>query len=384
MTKAIFAHDHRFAQQHSKFFDRGGLPESVLKRYVDAFGSIDVICRSDIIESTNLPSIDNPLIRFHPQPNLRSASALANFGRVNAAIGKLVTESDVVIARLPSLLGWMTSCAARRAGKPYLVEVVGNALEAGRLHGTRLGQIAGPIEHWLTAREVRRAPTVIYITAQYLQRIYPTAGRSFVCPNVSIEPIPQTGLAARNARHLENPAKRIGLIGSLDVNYKGHAAAITTLALLRDCYGLTDVTLEFAGRGDGTRWIALAKKLDVSDNVKFLGTISPGDDMMAWLDELALLLQPSMTEAQGRSIIEGMSRGCPVVASNVGGIPELLEAEWLTAPNDVSGLAKRCATLLQSPATYRRTSLRNWQTAHSFRHEEIEHIRRTAFSSLRS
>lgn len=382
--KALFAHDHRFVSDGEAFYDFGGLPEAALRRYADVFDRVDVICRSTLAGSGDLHAIGDPRIKFLPQPDLRSISGLSNFGSVRKSVIQQVASADVVVARLPSLLGWMAARAARKLHVPYVIEVVGNAKEASQLHGSRLGALTGPIEHWLTRREVQKAHNVIYITECYLQRVYPTTGRFVVCPNVMVTPISEAKLAVRLQRFPQRKFRRIGLIGSLDVNYKGHAAALRALKILRARPGFSDVSLEFAGRGDKRRWVALAKELGVVDAVTFLGTIPPGEGVMDWLDDIDLLLQPSKTEAQGRSILEGMSRGCPVVASNVGGIPELLSPEVLTAPDDASAISVRCAQVLGDTSFYRLQATRNLRETHRFDVDVIERVRYSFFAELRA
>lgn len=382
--KLVFAHDHRFVRAEGKFHSRGGLPQTVLARYAEGFDCVQVICRVEDRSEIELPPIEREDIHFHPQENISSLSGLRNFRRVKIRIAALVSESDAVVARLPSLLGVMAASEARRQGVPCLIEVVGNALEAAKLHGSSLGQIFGPIMHLLTKREVYYAGIAVYITQQYLQAVYPTQGKQFVCPNVRVSRLPEEGLWARQQIHPRSTAPRIGLIGSLDVNYKGHDVAIEALHHLSIRHGLADATLEFAGGGAVTRWKPLAAAQGVSDRVRFHGSIPSGSAMMAWIDDLDLLLQPSLTEGQGRAIIEGMSRGCPVVATDVGGIPELLESDWLASPRDAAALAERCACLLNSPEQYGGVAARNWAKTSEFDSMRIEEVRKEAFAVLRA
>jgi len=381
--KSIFAHDHIFLNDGSNYYSKSGIPETVLCRYAVAFDSVDVVCRSLQVESTDLIPILDSRIRFYPQQNLRALSGIIGFAQVRREIARLVGLADVVVARLPSLLGWMAAREARLQGIPYAVEVVGNAYEANILHGSRLGRFVARAEHWLTAYEVLQAKNVIYITEHYLQGIYPTKGRAFVCPNVRVEPVQERMLDQRLIRIKRSEKRKIGLVGSLDVNYKGHRVALEVLKVLRDYYGVVNVEIEFAGGGDQVRWRDIAKELGVSEQVTFKGSIPPGEMVMEWLDSIDMLLQPSKTEGQGRAILEGMSRGCPVVASNVGGIPELLSSAMMTYSDDVSGMARRCVDILTKGEAYAEQSRRNWGVAHRFRPSLIERVRDEAFNCLR-
>jgi glycosyltransferase involved in cell wall biosynthesis len=55
-------------------------------------------------------------------------------------------------------------------------------------------------------------------------------------------------------------------------------------------------------------------------------------------------VQPSQTEGLPRALIEAMSRGCPCIGSNAGGIPELLDNAHIFS----SGNVKELATILAS------------------------------------
>ncbi len=70
------------------------------------------------------------------------------------------------------------------------------------------------------------------------------------------------------------------------------------------------------------------------------------------LSDADIFVLPSLAEARPRSIIEAMSLGVPVVASDVGGIPSLVdhdETGLLVPAGDAVGLALAIDRLVQSP-----------------------------------
>src|SRR5699024_5563386 len=79
--------------------------------------------------------------------------------------------------------------------------------------------------------------------------------------------------------------------------------------------------------------IKLAKSLQVENQVFFTDSLPGGKKVLKWLDKLDIYIQPSLTEGLPRALIEAMSRGLPCVASSVGGIPELLDGQFIHNPN---------------------------------------------------
>jgi glycosyltransferase involved in cell wall biosynthesis len=76
-------------------------------------------------------------------------------------------------------------------------------------------------------------------------------------------------------------------------------------------------------------------------------------DLPALCNLTTLAVLPSLTEAFGRVLIEAMASGCPVVASHVGGIPEVIatpEVGTLVPPADPLALANACLAILDDPA----------------------------------
>lgn len=68
---------------------------------------------------------------------------------------------------------------------------------------------------------------------------------------------------------------------------------------------------------------ALARDLDVADRVRFLGFVDH-KDMPPYLWASDIFIRPSLSEGLGNSFIEAMAAGLPVIATNVGGIPDFL------------------------------------------------------------
>jgi glycosyltransferase involved in cell wall biosynthesis len=87
---------------------------------------------------------------------------------------------------------------------------------------------------------------------------------------------------------------------------------------------------------------------------------------------------PSRQEGLPRALVEAMARALPCISSTVGGIPELLPAEDLVRPGDVSMLTRKITKVLQDPARLQAMSARNLERSRDFR-EDVLQVRRTTW-----
>ncbi|PIV38661.1 MAG: hypothetical protein COS30_00870 [Candidatus Portnoybacteria bacterium CG02_land_8_20_14_3_00_45_8] len=74
---------------------------------------------------------------------------------------------------------------------------------------------------------------------------------------------------------------------------------------------------------------------------------------MRYLPAFQVYVQPSLKEGFGYSVLEALAAGLPIVASYVGGLPELIKNEengFLVLPRNPDMLAKKIMELLQNPA----------------------------------
>jgi glycosyltransferase involved in cell wall biosynthesis len=109
--------------------------------------------------------------------------------------------------------------------------------------------------------------------------------------------------------------------------------------------------LLLVGKGDekGEEEIKLKEQVEnlgLANNVRFLGWRPDVDEIMGCFDIFVL---PSLNEGMGRVLVEAMSAGLPIVASRVGGIPDLVthgENGLLVPPADACALERAISDLL--------------------------------------
>src|SRR5690349_1336451 len=109
-----------------------------------------------------------------------------------------------------------------------------------------------------------------------------------------------------------------------------------------------DLRLVCAGDGDRIGVAHYAERLGIADAVKFTGWVGPSGKR-ALLEHAAVFALPAYDAALPVSLIEAMSAGVPVVASPVGGIPEVVAdgaSGFLVAPGDKGALERALRRLL--------------------------------------
>jgi glycosyltransferase involved in cell wall biosynthesis len=114
-----------------------------------------------------------------------------------------------------------------------------------------------------------------------------------------------------------------------------------------------DVRLLVAGQGDVDRLQGLAAAEGVADAVSLLGPRRDVTDLLAAANVGVL---SSDFEGMPLAVLEYMAAGLPVVATGVGGLPEIVregETGFLVAPRDPAALAERISRLLADPALAR-------------------------------
>jgi glycosyltransferase involved in cell wall biosynthesis len=170
----------------------------------------------------------------------------------------------------------------------------------------------------------------------------------------AIQPIEHSGAAGSVPRLEPEGAFRIGIIGRLKP-IKGHEVLLRALAQLGH---VSNLRLYIFGEGPTeTALRTLCRESRIEDRVAFMGF---QENIHGYLRQLDALAMPSFHEGIPYAALEAMSLGVPLVASDVGGLHEILEHEvdaLLVPPGDAGTLARAIERLVGDPALRSRLSL---------------------------
>ncbi len=327
--KILFVHDHIFRKIGNAIYSSGGLNNGALERYTEFADHVTVIARIVEEKSTSAKwsKITNPKITIVGSSNFRFEG-----------IREEVEKSDRLIVRLPSFLGIQVLNINRNFKKPYAIEMVGCPWGALWDHSIK-GKVAALPMMLATKLFVKKAKYVLYVTNEFLQKMYPTNGVTVGCSNVLIKMRGDSVLQNRLDKIRNYNGKIIlGTAAALNVKYKGQKFVIRALSELKK-QGITNYEYQMIGNGDASKLINEAQKNNVKDQVKIIGQINH-DKVFEWLESIDVYVQPSLQEGLPRAVIEAMSYGLPCMGSDVAGIPELIDESMLFKKGNSHEIAK--------------------------------------------
>jgi glycosyltransferase involved in cell wall biosynthesis len=246
--------------------------------------------------------------------------------------------------------GLLGRIAARLAGVPIIVHT---------FHGHVLHGYYGPVQNWALRRMERTlawfSHRLVTVSEQVKKELveYRVAGpeRITVIP-LGLELEPYLDAAARRGEFrremgLSSDAKLVGIVGRI-FPVKNHALFLESAARI----AAAEPAARFVIVGDGLLRFALeqqARDLGIADRVLFTGWRS---DLAPIYADLDILVGSSNNEGTPLSAIEAMAASCPVVATRVGGVPDLIsdyKTGRLVPPRDAEALAGAVLDLLHNP-----------------------------------
>ena len=346
-------------------------------RYLEVFENVHVVARVQQVASPPLgfKRSDGDRVSFVPIPYyVGPLQYLSKRVEVIRATRRASRNSDALVLRVGSQLAAIYLSQVSRE-RPFGLEVVGDPFDTFSPAASR-----HPLRRFFRRKftedlrnQCKRAAAVAYVTEGALQSRYPPSKGAFSTSYSSID------LAESDFREKTDfsDSYRLISVGTLEELYKGIDVLLDAVAV---CHARKlPLTLEIVG--DGRYRPVLERKarnLGIDRFVTFAGHVTPGDGVRTRLDLAGLFVLASRQEGLPRSLIEAMARGLPCIATQVGGIPELLDHSDLVPPNDVNALATAIFEAVKSEERRRAMSSRNFLSAKRYLSGSLR-IRRVSF-----
>jgi len=270
-------------------------------------------------------------------------------------------EIDVIHAHWLVPQGLVAALAAMLLRKPVVVTAHG-----ADVYGLR-GKWASAIKRWILGR-MTRVTAVSRNLAAGIEELASNTPVEVISMGVDVAHF-RRQRSARVVSQSEGVSRPIVLFVGRLAEKKGVQYLVDAMPTVLNA--APDATLVVIGDGPLRADLEQrARDLGILDSVQFMGAMRPGE-LPRYYSAADVLVAPSIvaeggdTEAFGLVIAEAMACGCPVIASDVGGIGDLISHEktGLLAPQRNSAeLAEALCRLLSDPALRQR--LRKQASAH--------------------
>jgi glycosyltransferase involved in cell wall biosynthesis len=217
-------------------------------------------------------------------------------------------------------------------------------------HTTIKSQRLGTRNSRVGFRDLEKSEKVTYLAYPFLriaETLYLKQKRSFIAPSYwmkqwlindhqiknSIKVIPNSvdvhdyEKTDKHNTQFDQFGRRIVLYVGRLLAMKGIDSLIDALPRIIERFGKKELLFIFAGPGDQTRYLEQIKRLDLTSCVLFTGPLSR-ESTRDLMHAAEILVAPSVLENSPYTILEAMACKKPVVATAVGGIPEIIQTGY--------------------------------------------------------
>lgn len=222
---------------------------------------------------------------------------------------------------------------ALKEGVPYIVH-----LHSGKF--ASFYENGSPKKQGMIREFLGNAATAVVLSEEWCTYLV----NNRICPASAITILHNAVLLPDSFSSLNN--KRVLFLGKLDSN-KSPDVLLRAGAKLYE--HRSDFMLVFAGDGEIEKYESLANDLDISAQCEFLGWVSKEKEQL--FSSCSVFCLPSKAEGMPMSLLEAMAHGLAVIATPVGGIPQVIKQDKngiLMPLDDVNYLAKALNVLFDN------------------------------------
>jgi len=271
-------------------------------------------------------------------PLLAGLNAPLYLAGLKPYLDELRGRFDVVLGAFLHPDAWAASIVARELGLPFVAKA----------HGTDANVIARwPSVRGLVRQTLRRARVAIGVSRPMLDtlvKLGAPSGRVTLVPNGVDHALFQPGdrAAARRALGLPAGGSIVLYVGRLEPA-KGLHELARAFEAIEKAASPGDVRLVLVGDG------SMRKSLEAKRSALLVGAV-PAPEVAKYLAAADVLALPSHAEGTPNVVLEALAAGRPVVATRVGGIPDIVEegvTGFLVPPKNTAALKQALEAALE-------------------------------------
>ena len=194
----------------------------IIKRYYEAFGLCTLCSRVLHQEVTDKLMDATEFIEAMIEVKSLGQSLSPAFIK---KIAPAISEADLVIARLHSIIGMRVLDYAHKHGKKCFAELMGDAWDGLWNHGI-VGKLIAPYVFLMTKKVTWNADYALYVTNEFLQKRYPCKHPSVAASNVQLTEISEDILAKRFERINNSDMKNLCLMTTAAVDVQDRKSVV--------------------------------------------------------------------------------------------------------------------------------------------------------------
>lgn len=339
-------------------------------RYLRVFENVRLVTRVKEVEKLDTEKyirVDGPNLEVFAIPFYRGPWQYARqYFKIKHVLKEAFNCCQCAVFRVPDEISFNLIKICLKKSIPFACEVVSDCWDffSPKTMSTPLRPYLRIRWHVLQKWACKKANGVSYVTQSYIQKRYPADNKKqnhfqtyYTTANITDEYFGQPKTAFS---YFENGLLKLVNVAGMNTFAKGHKEMLECVALLNNQGINTHLTLV----GGGVlldHFVKYAKELNVENNVTFTGNIKNHSTIKTILLENDLFVFPTMTEGLPRSLIEAMAAGLPCIASDVGGIPELLSSEFMFHEISYAVIADKIKWMISTKAMMLKESGNNVQ-----------------------
>jgi glycosyltransferase involved in cell wall biosynthesis len=368
-----------------KFWTENAFPYDFWTRYLGVFSAVNIVARVMLVDKpqADWKRVDGPQVNFVALPSyIGPWQFLSSLYPVMQVLRSRKTVTRAVIYRIPGILSALYHLVAQAKNTPYGAEVVGDPADVFAKGASK--SVLRPLIKYIFVKMLRAqcqaASAISYVTEFSLQRRYPPKPTAFHTHYSSIQ-LEEADFVTKQSYAL-SPELNIVCIGNLSQPYKGCDLMLQTLAQLKQ-QGL-QCKLRWIGGGHLLESMqTMATQLGIEQQVTFVGNLADRQHIRDELDRADLFVLCSRQEGLPRVLIEAMARSLVCVATNVGGVPELLLENFIVERDNQAQLAQVLSALAGYSSTQlMASSAQNYQKARQYENSALVARRNAMYQHL--